>query len=398
MKAQEKKTNPNRKKQIYLFNIILLCLVTAATALICMVIFVRYELVKTELGGIYAQLESSESLAEKEYYDQEDVRLREQAAREEGISEEKKKLQNTIRSSLESGESTLAMLRALYEDELVVYSGGSYHFFSILKSVPRNGFSKGDFKTDAQGILQYSGSRTGQKTIQGVCVSASSGEIDWKSVKEDDISFALIRAGCLERELNAEEADSSGKGSGSGGGNTKDSGNAQNGQDPENDRFVQDPLLSKNLTAAKEAGLDTAVWYRISAATEEEVLLETEEVIRAVNREPAGTLSSGRILIILSEENGITDRESLTRQQWTSLMTACCQKILGAGYEPVVCGSVNSLTLYLDVERLSDYAFALINFDTEPYFPYEFKYWMYSPDGTVSGIDTEAGRCLQIGK
>ena len=74
-------------------------------------------------------------------------------------------------------------------------------------------------------------------------------------------------------------------------------------------------------------------------------------------------------------------------EERTEYILAFCEIIEEAGYIPMVYSNVNWFILKTDYKALSKYDIWLANYDSQPYFPYDFQMWQYSEKGQVNGIE-----------
>ena len=104
---EPEKSNPNHRKVFYFLNILFMCMITAASLAMTVILFVRLERLRSE-----KQVEGSI------YTDSQIEKIRYGAAQAE-----RNRLLLEIQSSFESGNSTISMLRNLFPGDLVVMWG-----------------------------------------------------------------------------------------------------------------------------------------------------------------------------------------------------------------------------------------------------------------------------------
>ena len=151
---EPEKSNPNHRKVFYFLNILFMCMITAASLAMTVILFVRLERLRSEKqveGSIY-----TDSQIEK--------------------------------------ISTISMLRNLFPGDLVVMWEGRYYFYPVDRNLQTNPFSETDFAQGEKGGMDYIGEDAGVSVNRGVDVSALNGEINWAKVAEEQIAFAMIRA------------------------------------------------------------------------------------------------------------------------------------------------------------------------------------------------------------
>lgn len=125
------------------------------------------------------------------------------------------------------------------------------------------------------------------------------GEIDWKQVADDEISFAMVRLGYYEDK---------------------------------------DPYFDQNMKDADEAGIKTGVCFYSNATTVQEVKKEAQYVLDIVKDYKVSYPISYDL-----DAAGELEKK-LTREQQTELVRTFCEEIEGAGYRVVVFGDYESLT------------------------------------------------------
>ena len=177
---EPEKSNPNHRKVFYFLNILFMCMITAASLAMTVILFVRLERLRSE-----KQVEGSI------YTDSQIEKIRYGAAQAE-----RNRLLLEIQSSFESGNSTstISMLRNLFPGDLVVMWEGRYYFYPVDRNLQTNPFSETDFAQGEKGGMEYIGEDAGVSVNRGVDVSALNGEINWAKVAEEQIAFAMIRA------------------------------------------------------------------------------------------------------------------------------------------------------------------------------------------------------------
>ncbi|MDE7430450.1 MAG: hypothetical protein K2N34_00795, partial [Lachnospiraceae bacterium] len=100
----------------------------------------------------------------------------------------------TIREYMESGKGTMAMLRELFPENVVVVDSNKYLFLPIYDNVKKNTIDNANIKQLDNGELVY---MEGEKQIshKGIDVSKFQGEIDWNKVAASGVEFAIVRLG-----------------------------------------------------------------------------------------------------------------------------------------------------------------------------------------------------------
>ena len=272
-----------------------------------------------------------------------------EAAQQAALEKEEEVLK-TIRERMEDGSGTFAMLREIFQKEIVVASEGRYHFFPITDRLKPHSYVKEQFIQNDQGELEYweNGQVVSKK---GIDVSKYQTEIDWAKVAGDGVEYAFIRLGI--------------RGYGEG-------------------KLVLDDAYEKNVEGALEQGLDVGVYFFTQALNEEEAREEADFVLEHVRNYPI------TYPIVLDVEE-VLDKKARTakmsQQDWTRVCIAFCERIKEAGYTPMIYGNLKTFFLMLDMEQLEAYEKWFAYYQPSLYFPYEFSIWQYSATGRVSGIE-----------
>lgn len=337
---------------------IVLTPVFAAVALIAMLVCfftIGYYQLKEEK----AAKEAAEALAAAPVtYTQEEVDTMVKSsvtlAVDEAVREKSDEFLSGLRSRMEEGDSTIAVLRDLYPDNLVVYDKGKYVFQDILETVKHNSLSAENIKADEEtGEISY---RNGTETVsgKGIDVSKFQGEIDWKSVKEDGVEYAFIRVGIRGYESG---------------------------------EIVLDESFEDNVKGALKQNIDVGVYFFTQAVNEEEILEEADFVIENLADYP---INYPVVIDVEQVESSKARTKDLTAEERTKLIITFCEKIKEAGYTPMIYGNLKTFVLLLDITQLEAYEKWYAYYSTDEfYYPYDFSVWQYSDKGKVAGIDAD---------
>ncbi len=269
--------------------------------------------------------------------------------REEFVTEE---LLQSIRSQMENGVGTLNILRQLYPEQTVLAWKGQYHFIEKNDSLPVNMYKDDAFLMDEKGIMTYNDGEIISK--KGIDVSKYQGKIDWSQVKGDGIEYAFIRMGY--------------RGYG------------------ESGKLVTDETFEQNVNGALKNDIAVGIYFLSQAVTEEEAIEEANYVIEAIEGYDV------TYPVVIDIEEITTDKartDDLTKEQWTANCIAFCETIKSAGYTPMIYGNLVTYFMLLDMDKLAEYDKWVANYSTPVYFPYEFKVWQYTDQGSVSGIASD---------
>ncbi|MDE6925542.1 MAG: glycoside hydrolase family 25 protein [Acetatifactor sp.] len=259
---------------------------------------------------------------------------------------------DNIRTSLSDGQTMLEALRPLYPEEMLVASGGQYHFVPINRQLKQSQLVQENVNLLESGEIQY---MSGDQVIshKGIDVSRHQGNIDWEKVAQDGVEFAFIRVAY--------------RGYGTG-------------------KMEEDSYFDQNMQGAQAAGIKTGVYIYSQAITEEEILEEANLVLQKV----APYQLECPIVFDVELVSGANGRmNNLTQEERTNLTLLFCQTIEAAGYKPMIYHNTEMGALKIDVAALEDYDKWFASYSEMLYYPYEYKVWQYTPHGKVAGINSE---------
>lgn len=188
------------------------------------------------------------------------------------------------------------------------------------------------------------------ESIPGIDVSSHQGEIDWAAVKESGIEFAIIRLGYRGYETGTVHGD---------------------------ERAAQ------NLAGAKAAGLKIGAYFFSQAVNTEEAIAEAQFALQILD----GTSLD---LPLVYDWEYVTESARTGNVDGNTLMDcihAFCGEVDRAGYEPMVYFNQDLANTKLELEKISCYPFWLAMYSDQMTFPYRVRFWQYSDQGTVPGIE-----------
>lgn len=296
--------------------------------------------------------EEAREEARREAERQQEAELLEKLSKEHalGMSEGEQEILDRLRESIEGGASVVETLRKLYVDQLVVASGGTYHFIPIRDDLKKNDYLMQNLVIKENGELQYQ--RDGSVvSYKGIDVSKFQGKIDWKQVAQDGVTFTFIRVGY--------------RGYG------------------ENGVMVEDPNAKENMKGANDAGIKTGVYYYTQAITEAEALEEANAVLEMI----APYRIECPIVIDVERVSSAGARmNKLDAQTRTKIVKTFCDRIAEAGYRPMIYHNLEMAAVMLDISELEAYDKWFAYYNTELYYPYAYRVWQYSDKGRVAGI------------
>lgn len=269
---------------------------------------------------------------------------------EKSDEEDDSQIKDTIREYMESGKGTMAMLRELFPENVVVFDTNKYLFLPVYDNVNKNDINNADIKQLENGELVY---MEGDKQIshKGIDVSKFQGQIDWNTVAASGVEFAIIRLGY--------------RGYGTG-------------------AIVMDETAIQNIEGALGAGIKVGVYFFSQAITIEEAVEEAEFVIDKIKAYDI------TYPVIYDTEEIVNDNsraEGLSKEERTEIAIAFLERVKKAGYTPVIYANLRWFTMYLDIPKLEAYDKWYAYYDKELYFPYRISMWQYTESGQVAGIE-----------
>ena len=282
------------------------------------------------------------------YFLMDDTRLRE--IKEETGKEATAELYEMVKNYGQETQVNVKFMRKMFPDKLVLKSDGAFLYLPVDESIEENTYDYSRLEKEDE-FFVYKDGEGEVISKKGIDVSKFQGEIDWKLVKEDGVEFAILRAGY--------------RGYGNG-------------------KLVLDEMFMENLEGTKAQNIDIGVYFYSQATSKEEAVEEAEMVIEALR----GYDVTYPVVLDTELPSGDGARtDGLTNEERTEYILAFCEIIEEAGYIPMVYSNVNWFILKTDYKALSKYDIWLANYDSQPYFPYDFQMWQYSEKGQVNGIE-----------
>ena len=214
-------------------------------------------------------------------------------------------------------------------------------------TIPLNVYSADGF-FERNGLKRYYSA--GIEGVPGIDVSSHQTQIDWESVKNAGVEFAMIRLG-YRGYVSGE--------------------------------LALDECFAQNMEGAASAGIPVGVYFFSQALNEEEAIEEAEFVLQWVQEYDL------QYPIMFDWEE--VEAEARTDEMNMVLLTACtkafCETISEAGYDAGVYFNQAYGYLQLNLQSLEEYTFWLAEYRDVPEFAYAFQMWQYSCTGTVPGIE-----------
>lgn len=257
-----------------------------------------------------------------------------------------------IKTSLSEGTTTVETLRPYYPDDIVVVSGGKFHFVPINRELELNTLDKANLNILESGEFQY---LTDGQVIshKGIDVSSHQGNIDWNLVAQDGVEFAIIRVGY--------------RGYGSEG------------------RLVVDEKFEDNIKGAKAAGIKVGVYFFSQAINETELLEEANLVLEQI----APYSIECPVVYDVEKTSAAGRMNAISVEDRTHLTQLFCQTIENSGYKPMIYHNTEMGALLINIAELEKYDKWYASYSDQMFYPYEYKIWQYSDKGKIQGISTD---------
>lgn len=259
----------------------------------------------------------------------------------------------------ESNSSSSSQIATAATDTTVKTTGNKIHindstlgeiWITELDGVPVNKLDNNNFTADTN--LKYYNENGKSASTEGIDVSAYSGDIDWKKVKESGIDFAMIRVG--------------GRGYG------------------ESGQLYTDERAIEYINGAKEEGIKVGAYFFSQAISTEEAI-EEADYVKTVLGDIKLDYPVAYDWEIIKDDDARTD--SVSASQATECARAFCDRIKEHGYTPILYSPSRELYFKYDLSRLADIDIWYCEYANVPTFYYEFSMWQYSATGTIDGIE-----------
>ncbi|MCM1039537.1 MAG: glycoside hydrolase family 25 protein [Roseburia sp.] len=349
LQVKAKKKKRRRNELGILFGSIILCIVTLTAVTFCLVMVFKYRASQLENVEVMNELEQMQGRYTQEEVDVMISRQVEEAALQAAESTQEEMLAR-MKELMLSGDGAVNMLRQFFPEEIVLSDGSQYYFFPILETLAKHEYQSANFIPTDEGFLEYyeNGELLSHK---GIDVSRYQEKIEWDKVAGDGIEYAFIRLGIrgyTEGEI------------------------------------VEDEAFTYNIENALDNGIEAGIYFFTQATSVEEAREEAQFVLDAL--EPYD-VTYPVVLDVEAVSNKNARTADLTKEERTEYCLTFCEMIKQAGYTPMIYGNLKSFMLLLDLEQLEEYDKWFAHYDTEVYFPYDFKIWQYTDTGKVAGID-----------
>lgn len=354
LQSKRHKKKRKRSENGILLGSIILCVVTLFAITICLMMVFKYRAVQMENAVVMDELEAIR-MDETVTYTQSEVdamlaRTTEEVS-QRAAEETQREFLDKMKEFALSDESTTAMFRYFYPNEIVLADAGEYYFFPISDELRHNTYSQEQFVLDEDRIMAYYDGDGRRISHKGIDVSRYQGEIDWEKVAQDEVEYAFIRLGIRGYTEGA---------------------------------IQEDEQFEKNIRGARNNDIAVGVYFFTQATSVEEAEEEAQYVLDKI---APYKVDYPVVIDVEAVANRRARTRELTKEERTQYCIAFCEKIRAAGYTPMIYGNLKTFMLMLDLEQLEDYDKWFANYDDRFYYPYDFKIWQYTDEGSVDGID-----------
>lgn len=187
----------------------------------------------------------------------------------------------------------------------------------------------------------------------GIDVSEFQKEIDWVTVKNTGITFAIVRIA---------------------------------GRSYTSGILYDDATYAQNIQSAMEVGLDVGAYFFSQAISPGEAIREADYLLELLDGAPL-TIPIFIDFEFYGSGTGRLFEAELTPKEAMAICEAFCERIESAGYTAGVYANLNMINSLFDIEWLeSNYAVWLAHYTTESEYNGIFDFWQYSGTGRIDGI------------
>ena len=246
------------------------------------------------------------------------------------------------------------------EKEKILFWDNSvgYSWTPVLSGLKQNNYKDENFSINNRGHMEYTVNGDSSSYF-GIDVSSYQGDIDWHSVREDGVEFAILRLGY--------------RGYG------------------EEGRIRLDETFIKNYEGAHEAGIDVGVYFFSQATSVDEAIEEAHFVLDKLEgrRLEYPVVFDWETVETLSEDD-IPRTEDVMPNTLTLSAIAFCETIQSEGYDAMIYTNKKQATIKYDMRQLANYPVWLAYYDTKLNYCYDFDIWQYGTgniDGIVGDVD-----------
>ncbi|MDR1028523.1 MAG: glycoside hydrolase family 25 protein [Clostridiales Family XIII bacterium] len=245
-------------------------------------------------------------------------------------------------------------LSRIFRDKIVYKRGGSILYEDIDPNLKKHPYDWDRLRWDERRPhYEYESKTEGGafEAVLGIDVSRYQGDIDWKKVAADGVSFAMIRMGYRGYDTG---------------------------------RLVTDEFFEANMRGAADAGVKVGAYVFSQATNKAEAIEEAELVLTSV----APYKVTFPIVFDIEEISGQNARtDALTPAEITDIAIAFCERVAKDGYKPMIYANPKWFVSRMELDRLEPYDKWLAQYYKKPAFPYAFSMWQFTNTGAVDGIN-----------
>lgn len=249
------------------------------------------------------------------------------------------------------GDIEIEKEKILFWDNNVGYS-----WTPVLSGLKQNDYKDDNFSINNRGHMEYTVNGDSSSYF-GIDVSSYQGDIDWHSVREDGVEFAILRLGY--------------RGYG------------------EEGRIRLDEMFIKNYEGAHDAGIDVGVYFFSQATSVDEAIEEAHFVLdKLEGRSLEYPVVFDWETVETQSEDDIPRTEDVMPNTLTLSAIAFCETIQSEGYDAMIYTNKKQATIKYDMRQLANYPVWLAHYDTKLNYCYDFDIWQYGT-GSIDGIEGE---------
>ncbi len=182
----------------------------------------------------------------------------------------------------------------------------------------------------------------------GIDVSKWNGNIDWKTVANSGVEFAIIRCGY--------------RGYGSG-------------------EILMDPYFEQNISGAIKNGIKVGIYFYSAAINEAEAIEEARYTVELIKKYKI------TYPVVYDFENFLEGRcANLGKTANTTNALAFLNYVKSKGYTPMMYASKNAYLNYFEVSRFGNMKFWLAHYTDKTDYNGSYQMWQHTSKGSVPGI------------
>lgn len=224
----------------------------------------------------------------------------------------------------------------------------------VLGQIPVNSYKLENFYID-DGFMAYHDDEGNKLSHLGLDLSYHQEHVDFAALKEAGVEFVMLRCGY--------------RGYSEGG-------------------LVKDEKFDEYASACNEYGIPLGVYFFTQAVSVEEAVREAEFTLDLI-KDYDISYPVAFDTEYVSDKGARTNIEEIEEDLRSDMCIAFCEKILEAGYYPMIYASENWIRRDLNYEKLQDYDFWAPQYLEENDFMYDFTIWQYTEKGFIQGVDEQ---------